>query len=152
MKNFQNFTPQKYMTSDFQKISDGIYKTKSPYDYNDIFVTSLTFEMEPECYGEENASPSNLTQIPIEGILDEFNLFVTDFYEQLNQSSEIICYQGFGSLDLEDTKTAAAKFRALCIRVRCHARTESKEPQHFCIAETAQSLCEYKRAVQITTA
>ena len=104
MKNFQNFTPQKYMTSDFQKISDGIYKTKSPYDSNDIFVTSLTFEMEPECYGEENASPRNLTQIPIEGILDEFNLFVTDFYEQLNQSSEIICYQEFGSLDLEDIK------------------------------------------------
>lgn len=104
MKNFQNFTPQKYMTSDFQKISDGIYKTKSPYDSNDIFVTSLTFEMEPECYGEENSSPSNLTQIPIEGILDEFNLFVTDFYEQLNQSSEIICYQEFGSLDLEDIK------------------------------------------------
>ena len=104
MKNFQNFTPQKYMTSDFQKISDGIYKTKSPYDSNDIFVTSLTFEMEPECYGEENASSNNLTQIPIEGILDEFNLFVTDFYEQLNQSSEIICYQEFGSLDLEDIK------------------------------------------------
>lgn len=104
MKNFQNFAPKKYMTSDFQKISDGIYKTKSPYDSNDIFVTSLTFEMEPECYGEENASPSNLTQIPIEGILDEFNLFVTDFYEQLNQSSEIICYQEFGSLDLEDIK------------------------------------------------
>ena len=104
MKNFQNFTPQKYMTSDFQKISDGIYKTKSHYDSNDIFVTSLTFEMEPECYGEGNASPSNLTQIPIEGILDEFNLFVTDFYEQLNQSSEIICYQEFGSLDLEDIK------------------------------------------------
>lgn len=104
MKNFQNFTPKKYMTSDFQKISDGIYKTKFPYDSNDIFVTSLTFEMEPECYGEENASPSNLTQIPIEGILDEFNLFVTDFYEQLNQSSEIICYQEFGSLDLKDIK------------------------------------------------
>lgn len=104
MKNFQNFTPKKYMTSDFQKISDGIYKTKSPYDSNDIFVTSLTSEMEPECYGEENASPSNLTQIPIEGILDVFNLFVTDFYEQLNQSSEIICYQEFGSLDLEDIK------------------------------------------------
>lgn len=64
MKNFQNFTPKKYMTSDFQKISDGIYKTKSPYDSNDIFVTSLTFEMEPKCYGEKNASPNNLTQIP----------------------------------------------------------------------------------------
>lgn len=54
MKNSQNFTPPKYMTSDFQKISDGIYKTKSPYDSNDIFVTSLTFEMKPECYGEKN--------------------------------------------------------------------------------------------------
>ncbi len=104
MKNFQNFTPEKYITSDFQKISDGIYKTKSPYGSEDIFVTSLTFEMEPECYGEEDASPRNITQIPIEGILDEFNLFVTDFYEQLNENSETTCYQEFGSLDLEDVK------------------------------------------------
>ena len=104
MKNFQNFTPEKYITSDFQKISDGIYKTKSPYGSEDIFVTSLTFEMEPECYGEEDASPRNITQIPIEGILDVFNLFVTDFYEQLNENSEATCYQEFGSLDLEDVK------------------------------------------------
>ncbi len=104
MKNFQNFTPEKYITSDFQKISDGIYKTKSPYGSEDIFVTSLTFEMEPECYGEEDASPRNITQIPIEGILDEFNLFVTDFYEQLNENSVTTCYQEFGSLDLEDVK------------------------------------------------
>ena len=58
--------------------------------------------MEPECYGEEDASPRNLTQVPIEGILDEFNLFVTDFYEQLNETSETICYQEFGSFDLEN--------------------------------------------------
>ena len=68
MKNFQNFTPEKYAASDFQKVSDGIYKTKSPYGSGDIFVTSLTFEMEPERYGEEDASPRNLTQVPIEGI------------------------------------------------------------------------------------
>ena len=105
MKNFKNYTPEKYMTSDFQKIEDGIYKTKSPYDSTadeDIFVTSLTFEMEPDCYGEEDASPQNLTQVPIEGILDEFDLFVTDFYDQLNEASEIICYQEFGSFDLEN--------------------------------------------------
>ncbi len=102
MKNFQNFTPEKYAASDFQKVSDGIYKTKSPYGSGDIFVTSLTFEMEPERYGEEDASPRNLTQVPIEGILDEFNLFVSDFYEQLNESSETVCYQEFGSFSLED--------------------------------------------------
>ena len=107
MRNFENYTPEKYMTSDFQKIEDGIYKTKSPYktlkeENENIFVTSLAFEMEPDCYGEEDASPRNLTQVPIEGLLDEFNLFVTDFYEQLNETSETICYQEFGSFDLAD--------------------------------------------------
>ena len=60
--------------------------------------------MEPDCYGEEDASPQNLTQVPIEGILDEFDLFVTDFYDQLNEASDIICYQEFGSFDLENIK------------------------------------------------
>ncbi len=55
--------------------------------------------MESECYGEEDASPKNLTQVPIEGILDEFNLFVTDVYEQLNETSETICYQEFVELE-----------------------------------------------------
>ena len=104
MKNIKNYTPEKYAASDFQKIEEGIYKTKDPYGISekDIFVTSLTFEMEPECYGEEDASPRNLTQVPIEGLLDEFNLFVTDFYEQLNETSETTCYQEFGSFDLSD--------------------------------------------------
>lgn len=105
MKNFKNYTPEKYATSDFQKIEEGIYRTKCPYKTifdSEIFVTSLTFEMEPDCYGEEDASPRNLTQVPIEGLLDEFNLFVTDFYEQLNETSETICYQEFGSFDLAD--------------------------------------------------
>ena len=107
MKNFKIYTPEKYMTSDFQKIEDGIYKTKNPYGsylgYNtDVFVTSLSFEMEPDCYGEKDASPRNLTQVPIEGLLDEFGLFVTDFYEELNEKSETICYQEFGSSDLAD--------------------------------------------------
>ena len=107
MRNFENYTPEKYMTPDFQKIEDGIYKTKSPHktlkeETENIFVTSLAFEMEPDCYGEEDASPRNLTQVPIEGLLDEFNLFVTDFYEQLNETSETICYQEFGSFDLAD--------------------------------------------------
>lgn len=34
--------------------------------------------------------------------MDEFNLFVTDFYEQLNETSEITCYQEFGSFELTD--------------------------------------------------
>lgn len=58
--------------------------------------------MEPGQYGEEDASPRNMTQIPIEGLLDEFGVFVTDFYEDLNEVSERICYQEFGAFQLED--------------------------------------------------
>lgn len=105
MKNFRNYTPEKYSSSDFQKIEEGIYRTKNPYSGisdREIFVTSLSFEMEPERYGEEDASPRNLTQVPIEGILDEFSLFVTDFYDTLNETSETTCYQEFGSFDLSN--------------------------------------------------
>ena len=102
MKNFQNYTPEKYVNPDFQEVEEGIYKTKSPYDDEEIFVTSLSFEMEPECFGEEDASPRNLTQIPIEGILDEFYVYVTDFYDEQNETSERTCYQEFGSSDLSD--------------------------------------------------
>lgn len=102
MKNFNNYTPEKYSDPSYQKIEEGIYQTKSPYGESEIFVTSLSFEMEPECYGEEDASPRNLTQVPIEGILDEFFVYVTDFYDQLNEKSETLCYQEFGSSSLED--------------------------------------------------
>lgn len=106
MKNFKNYTPEKYKGSDFQKMEEGIYKTKSPYGNKDedIFVTSLSFEMEPECYGEEDASPRNITQVPFEALLDDFLVFVTDFYEQLNADSKTVCYQEFGSFDFEDIR------------------------------------------------
>lgn len=105
MKNFQNYTPEKYTDPAFQEVEEGIYKTANPYGgHRDIFVTSLSFEMEPERYGEEDASPQNITEIPIEGLLDEFLLFVGDFYEELNAASETVCYHEFGSTHVEDVR------------------------------------------------
>lgn len=68
MKNFKNYTPEKYTKYNYKKMEEGVYKTKCPYNVSDkdVFVTSLIFEMEPDCYGEEDASPRNLTQILIE--------------------------------------------------------------------------------------
>lgn len=105
MKNFQNYQAEKYETADYQKVGEGIYKTQSPYGTSgdeEIFVTSLSFEMEPDQYGEEDGSPENITQVPFEDLLDEFNVFVTDFYDDQNGESERLCYQEFGSPDLED--------------------------------------------------
>lgn len=102
MKNFQNYTPQKYETADFQKVEENIYKTKSPYGKDMIFVTSLSFEQEPDQFGEEDGCPSYISQVPFEDLLDLFGLFVTDFYEDLNAASEKTCYQEFGAFDLEN--------------------------------------------------
>lgn len=106
MKNFQNYTPEKYATPDFQQVEEGIYRTKEPYGImkDDIYVTSLTFEQEPECYGEEEGCPKYISQVPFEDLLDEFSLFVTDFYESLNEKSDTVCYQEFGSDKLENIR------------------------------------------------
>ena len=106
MKNFNSYTPEKYSSPNFKHIEDGIYKTKDPYssDSEEIFVTSLSFEMEPECYGEEEGSPQNISQIPFEDLLDEFNVCVTDFYDELNEQSEVTCYQEFGSPEIEEIR------------------------------------------------
>ena len=58
MKNFQNYTPEKYKTADYQEVEAGIYKTKSPYgsfgnEEPDIFVTSLLLYICPLIYGNQ---------------------------------------------------------------------------------------------------
>ena len=104
MKNFQSFTPEKYAKPPYEAVEPGIYRAPDPYGITEdpVYVTSITFELEPECYGEEDGTPKDIPQVPIEGILDEFNVSVTDFYEELNAKSQKTCYQEFGSNQLED--------------------------------------------------
>ena len=106
MKNFNNYKAEKYSDQKFKEVADGIYRTADPYGIHkdDIYITSLTFEFEPERYGEEDGCPQYMTQVPIEGLLDEFGVFVTDFYEDLNKASEKTCYQEFGAFDLEEIR------------------------------------------------
>lgn len=105
MKNFKNYEPEKYSDPAYQKIEEGIYLTIDPDGISDkMYVTSLSFEQEPESYGEEEGCPQNITQVPFEDILDTFCVAVTDFYDQLNSESKTICYQEFGSPDLDDIR------------------------------------------------
>lgn len=107
MKNFQSYNAEKYADGKkYAEVEDGIYRTKDPYNKNDkdIYVTSLTFEHEPNCMFEEEASPQYIPQLPFECLLDEFCVFVTDFYDVENAASEVICYQEFGSSDIKDVQ------------------------------------------------
>ena len=72
MKNFQNYTPEKYASPDYQLAEEGIYLTAKPknmllgfpFESKEHYVTSPPFEMEPESFGEEGGGPQDITQIP----------------------------------------------------------------------------------------
>ncbi len=74
------------------------------FGQEDIYVTSLSFEMEPDQYGEEGGCPQDITQIPFEDILDHYSVYVTGFYGELNQASALTCYQEFGSSSIQDIR------------------------------------------------
>lgn len=104
MKNFQNYKAAKYAdTEKFVEVEDGIYRTKDPYGSDEVYVTSLTFELEDDAF-EGDGSPSDIPQAPFEDLLDEFTVHVTDFYEEENDASEKTCYQEFASPDIEDIR------------------------------------------------
>lgn len=108
MKNIQIYVAEKYSTSAYAKVDENIYKGKNPYyhgsewDHEEMYVTSLTFEQEPEL--GEGETPENISQYPLEGILDMFGVCVSDFYDERNANSKSVCYQEFGSCYLENVR------------------------------------------------
>lgn len=104
MRNFQDYAAAKYAGEEYRPVEEGIYEAANPYGEGKIFVTSLSFEPEPDCYGEEESSPQFISQVPFEDLLDRYYVFVSDFYEELNGASERVCYQEFGSEDLADIR------------------------------------------------
>ncbi len=76
MKNIQIYQADKYLTSEYTKVEENIYKGRNPFcngniwERDELFLTSLTFEQEPE-FGEGD-SPEHIPQYPLEDILDMF--------------------------------------------------------------------------------
>lgn len=99
MKNFKLYNAQKYNNTDeYEKVEEGIYKN------GDNYVTSLSFEIDNTRFGEEEGCPQDIPQTPFEDLLDEYKVWVEDFYEDLNESSEVTCYQEFASSDIDDIR------------------------------------------------
>ncbi len=103
MKNIQIYHADKYSTPAYIKVEENIYKGKNPYrdgdEDKDMYFTSLSFEQEPEL--GEGETPADISQEPLEGILDMFRLCITDFYDELNEKSTCTCYQEFGGRDVD---------------------------------------------------
>lgn len=103
MKNISVYLPKKYQESGYIQVSENIYKTYDDFMKEDCYVTSLSFVQEPEF--NEGASPSDISQYPLEDILDKFYVSVSDFYEKENSESNSLCYLEFQGADIEDIKS-----------------------------------------------
>ena len=135
MKHIANYEAQKYDNeSRYHFIETGIYLDDNPpdeilseashgeeyaegfrYRYGSMFVTkpeeklyvtSLSFEQEPEL--GEGDSPANISQYPLEDVLDYYSVHISDFYEAENANSEQRCYLEFASPDLEKLQSIQA--------------------------------------------
>lgn len=93
MKNIKNYIADKYGSPLYAAIEPDIYECESG------FVTSLCFEQEPDL--EEGSSAADLSQYPLEDVLDKFNVYVSDFFKALNVAESQVCYIEFCGNELE---------------------------------------------------
>ena len=100
MKQIENYNANKYKSSRYYEIEEGIYKVTMEDEI--LYVTSLSFVQEPEY--NESTNASFIAQYPLEDVLDEFYCFVSGFYEELNTVDSQKCYQEFASPDIENIR------------------------------------------------
>lgn len=101
MKEIKNYHAGKYDTTAYKMLEDGIYETMDEDD-EALYVTSLSFVQEPELSEGENAA--NISNYPLEDILDKFYCHISDFYVDLNREDSVVCYQEFASPELVDVQ------------------------------------------------
>lgn len=108
MKNIETYEPEKYEKATtgklikkpvYEKVEEGVYRSAADDGY---YVTSLSFEQEPEL--GEGADASEISQYPLEDLLDKFYCYVSDFYEDLNTAGSARCIREFAAADLEDIR------------------------------------------------
>lgn len=99
MKQIENYAAEKYVNNEYQEVEANIYKILDEDD-EELFVTSLSFIQEPEL--GEGGSAADISNYPLEDILDKFYCHVSDFYTALNMDGSQICYLEFASPELED--------------------------------------------------
>ena len=100
MKDIKNYDAPKYGGAAYTLVEDGIYKTED--NGETVYVTSLSFIQEPEF--DEGSNAAEISQYPLEDLLDEFGCWISDFYDDLNTEDSSVCYQEFASGTQEEIK------------------------------------------------
>ena len=93
MKKINFYRSLKYSSPEYREIAPNIFL----HDGN--YVTSLSFEQEPAM--GEGQSAADISQYPLEDILEHYCVHISDFYSELNQKSNSICYVEFAGRKIE---------------------------------------------------
>ena len=96
MKNISAFKASKYSTKDYELLEDDIYRC------GDVCVITLQFQQEPEM--DEGSSSADISQYPLEDILDRFNVHISDFYDSENKCAKVKCRLEFASRKIENIR------------------------------------------------
>lgn len=100
MKEIQNYVASKYSDEKYSLVENGIYQTEE--DGEKLYLTSLSFVQEPEL--EEGSHAGEISQYPLEDLLDKFFCHISDFYDELNTAGSPVCYLKFACPNLEDIR------------------------------------------------
>lgn len=87
MKSIKFYKPNKYETPQYREVAPHIYQ------HDHFFVTTLSFEQEPSLGEGKNAT--DISQFPLEDLLDRFCVHISDFYPTLNTAKSTTCYVEF---------------------------------------------------------
>ena len=93
MKNIRVYASSKYDTPKYQKVAPGIYLHGRSY------VSALCFEQEPKL--GEGSSAAEISQYPLEDLLEKYCVHVSDFYPKLNTKNSRTCYIEFSGNRLD---------------------------------------------------
>jgi len=96
MKNISAFKASKYSTNEYELLEDDIYRC------GDVCVITLQFQQEPEM--DEGTSSADISQYPLEDILDRFNVHISDFYDSENKCAKVKCCLEFASRKIENIR------------------------------------------------
>jgi hypothetical protein len=102
MKNICFYDSPKYKKNAFVEIENNIFRN------GELYCTSIRFQQEPEL--GEGASAGNISQYPLEDILDSTGTYVHDFYEDLNTDESSICFLELASSHVENIRSVTALF------------------------------------------
>lgn len=103
MKEIDVYFPEKYQDLKYEKVFNNIYRIYDDFLEKNCYVTSLRFIQEPE-FGE-GMCPNEISQYPLEDILDQYFVWISDFYAQENSESDTYCYLEFMGADIDNIKS-----------------------------------------------